>query len=105
MQKNEAGHRSITPASTKRLAVLTKRWGILQRVVEQTPAELVDDVIVGLRAEYRENAQRLAEVDRADHKAKQYAMCSECREKITVADLQANECFNCGSKILSKGKV
>lgn len=96
MQKNEAGHRQCT---LYRGEVFTH---LLREVSARIRPDLVSDVVSEMRATMRQHAQRLAEVDRADHKAKQYAMCSECRERITVADLQANECFNCGSPILSK---
>lgn len=96
MQINEAGHRRCTLYRGEAISHLVRE------VAGRISGDLVSDVVSEMRATMRQHAQRLAEVDRADHKAKQYAMCSECREKITVKDLQANECFNCGSPILSK---
>ena len=96
MQKNEAGHRRCVLYRGEAIASL------LREVSARIRRDLVSDVVSEMRATMRQHVQRLAEVDRTDHKAKQYAMCAECREKITVADLAANECFNCGSKILSK---
>lgn len=53
----------------------------------------------------RKHAKRLAEVDEAEHKAKQYAYCSECGAKVTLVDLNANECAECGAQLLKKVKA
>lgn len=96
-------HRHITPAAEKRLATLVKRYGIVERVRKLIPADLVGDVVSVMRAEERDIRARLSAIDPDDHKRRQYVMCSECGEMITLADFNANECFSCGVEIV-KGK-
>lgn len=100
----QINHRHITPASEKRLATLVNRYGIVERVRKLIPADLVGDVVSVMRAEERNIKARLSAVDPDDHKRRQYVMCSECGEMITLADFNANECFSCGEPIVESKK-
>lgn len=100
----QINHRHITPAAEKRLETLTQRWGIVERVKSLIPSDLIGDVVPQMRTEERDIRARLSAVDPDDHKRRQYVMCSECGEAITLADFNANECFSCGVEIVKKRK-
>lgn len=72
---------------------------LVDAVADRTPTELVDDTVATMRMAQRP-ANRFPGVDMVAHKAKQYVACSNCLKPVTVDDVQANECSNCGSKIL-----
>lgn len=79
---------------------------LVEIVAQRTPTETVDDVVATMRLTFppQQRAQ-FADVDRKAHKAKQHVLCHRCLKPVTVDDVQANECSNCGCAILSKGKV
>jgi len=77
---------------------------MVDAVAQRTPTELVDDTVATMRMA-QQPVNRFPGVDMVAHKARQYVACSNCLKAITVDDVQANECSNCGCAILSKGKV